>query len=111
MRRGDRVQAMGQEVGDRLRDTVSDISAEIKPRLRGWLHTVTVPLSLAAGIVLVALSPGGEARIGAVVFAVTSVLLFTVSAVYHTPAWGRRVHAVLQRIDHANIFLLIAGTY
>jgi hemolysin III len=103
----DRIQAMGQEVGDRLRDTVE----EIKPRLRGWLHTVTVPLSLAAGIVLVALSPGGEARLGSVVFAVTSVLLFTVSAIYHTPAWGRRVHGVLQRIDHANIFLLIAGTY
>ena len=98
---------MGHEVSDRLRDTVD----EIKPRLRGWLHTATVPLSLASGIVLVVLSPGGEARIGAVVFTVTSVLLFTVSAVYHTPSWGARVHGVLQRLDHANIFLLIAGTY
>lgn len=102
-----RMQAVGQEVGDRLRDTVD----EIKPRLRGWLHTATVPLSLAAGIVLVVLSPGGEARTGAVVFTVTSVLLFTVSAIYHTPSWGTRVHGVLQRLDHANIFLLIAGTY
>jgi len=101
------MQAIGADVGDRLRDTVD----EIKPRLRGWLHTGTVPLSLAGGIVLVALSPAGTARTGAVVFAVTSVLLFTVSAVYHTPAWGARTHGVLQRLDHANIFLLIAGTY
>ncbi len=98
-------------MGDRLRETVHDLSEEIKPRLRGWLHTVTVPLSLAAGIVLVVLSPGGEPRVGAVVFTVTSVLLFSVSALYHTPAWGNRVRDVLQRLDHANIFLLIAGTY
>ena len=111
MRRGERIQSMGQEVGDRLRGTVSDLSADIKPRLRGWLHTLTVPLSVAAGIVLVVLSPGGEPRVGAVVFALTSVLLFSISAIYHTPAWGPRTRGVLQRVDHANIFLLIAGTY
>ena len=98
-------------MGDRLRETVHDLSEEIKPRLRGWLHTGTVPLCLAAGIVLVVLSPEGKPRLGAVVFTVTSVLLFAVSAVYHTPSWGARVHQVLQRLDHANIFLLIAGTY
>ncbi len=111
MTRSERFQAVGQEMGDRLRETVHDLSAEIKPRLRGWLHVGTVPLSLAAGIVLVVLAPGTEARVGAVVFTVTSVLLFTVSAVYHTPTWGHRAHDVLRRFDHANIFLLIAGTY
>jgi len=94
-----------------LDEAPADVVRQLKPRLRGWLHTVTVPLSLAAGIVLVVLSPRGEARVGAVVFAVTSVLLFTVSAIYHTPAWGTRTRNVLQRLDHANIFLLIAGTY
>jgi hemolysin III len=45
------------------------------------------------------------------VYAVCSVLLFTVSAVYHRGRWSPRVDAVLRRFDHANIFLLIAGTY
>ncbi|MBA2640047.1 MAG: hemolysin III family protein [Nocardioidaceae bacterium] len=107
MARGDGLHAVGQEVGDRL----GEIVEEIKPRLRGWLHTGTVPLSLAAGIVLVALAPPGEARGGAIVFAITSVLLFSLSAVYHTPSWSIRVHDLLQRVDHANIFMLIAGTY
>ena len=44
-------------------------------------------------------------------YAVCSVLLFSVSAAYHRGRWSPRVHGVLQRIDHANINLLIAGTY
>jgi hemolysin III len=44
------------------------------------------------------------------VFAVTSILLFSVSAVYHRGRWSPRVKGALQRWDHANIFLVIAGT-
>jgi len=85
--------------------------AEVKPRLRGWLHLGTAPLTLAAGVVLIALSPTASTRVGSAVYAVCSVLLFTVSAVYHRGRWSPRVAAVLQRFDHANIFLLIAGSY
>ncbi|MBA2531656.1 MAG: hemolysin III family protein [Nocardioidaceae bacterium] len=92
---------------DRLRETVEDI----KPRLRGWLHAGTLPLSLAGGIVLVVLSPNGDARIGAVVFMVASILLFGTSALYHTRAWSDRTREVLKRLDHSTIFLFIAGTY
>ncbi len=96
---------------ERLREGVEVLVEEMKPRLRGWLHLGTVPLSLAAGIVLVALSPDGAPRLGAAVFVGSSVLLFSVSAIYHTRAWGRRTRSMLQRFDHASIFLLIAGTY
>jgi hemolysin III len=84
---------------------------EVKPRLRGWLHAVTSPLTVAAGIVLIALSPDAVTRIGSTVFTVTAVLLFTVSAVYHRGTWSPRTWAFLRRFDHANIFLLIAGSY
>jgi hemolysin III len=83
----------------------------VKPRLRGWLHAGTFPLSVAAGIVLVALAPSGRARVTTAIFAVTACLLFGVSAVYHRGTWSPRTHAILQRLDHANIFLIIAGTY
>jgi hemolysin III len=95
------------EAGDRLRERVD----QIKPRLRGWLHAGAFPLALAAGIVLVALSPTREARIGSAIFAVSALLLFGSSALFHRGRWSPRVHAVLRRLDHATIFLLIAGTY
>ncbi|WP_088316086.1 hemolysin III family protein [Kineosporia sp. R_H_3] len=83
----------------------------VKPHLRGWLHAGTFPLALAAGIVLVALAPTTTTRVSTAIFAVTACLLFGVSAVYHRGTWSPRTHAILKRLDHANIFLIIAGTY
>jgi hemolysin III len=99
--------AKAQELGEQLVEAL----AEVKPRLRGWLHAVTSPLTVAAGVVLVVLSPTAETRVGSAVFTLTAVLLFTVSAVYHRGTWSPRTWAVLRRFDHANIFLLIAGSY
>jgi hemolysin III len=81
------------------------------PRLRGWLHAGTFPIAVVAGFVLVALAPTLRARLSVTVFALTAALLFGVSAVYHRGQWSPRVHAALRRLDHANIFLIIAGTY
>jgi hemolysin III len=92
---------------ERLRDA----AREIRPRLRGWLHLVAFPLSIVAGIVLVVLSPDNSTRWATAVFAASSSLLFGISALYHRRTWGPRAEAVLRRLDHANIFLLIAGTY
>jgi hemolysin III len=72
---------------------------------------VTSPLTVAAGIVLIALSPTTKTRIGSTGFMITTAHLFTVSAVYHRGTWSPRTWRVLQRLDHANIFLLIAGSY
>ncbi len=83
----------------------------VKPHLRGWLHAGAFPLSLLAGVVLVVLAPTTTARVSTAVFAATACLLFGVSAVYHRGTWSPRTHGVLQRLDHANIFLIIAGTY
>ncbi|WP_209020447.1 hemolysin III family protein [Nocardioides sp. 1609] len=85
--------------------------AAVKPRLRGWLHLGLTPLALAGGIVLVVLSPTTTTRVGSAVFALSALLLFGVSAIYHTGTWSPRVWAFLRRFDHANIFVLIAGTY
>ncbi len=88
-----------------------DVAREIKPRLRGWLHLAAFPLSLVAGLVLVALSPTVNTRIATAVFATSSALLFGVSALYHRRHWSPRADSLLRRLDHSNIFLLIAGTY
>ena len=50
-------------------------------------------------------------RIGSAIYVVSALLVFTVSAIYHCGRWSPRTHGYLKRFDHANIFLLIAGTY
>jgi hemolysin III len=98
-------------LGHVVAETVSETVAEIKPRLRGWLHLGSAPLTLAAGVVLIALSPTASTRIGSAVYVVSALLVFTVSAVYHCGRWSTRTYGFLKRFDHANIFVLIAGTY
>src|SRR5690554_2347657 len=92
-------------------DAVGEQLQAIKPRLRGWIHAGTAPFALAASIVLVALAPPVAPRLATAVFGLSAVLLFGTSAVYHRGTWSPRVAAVLRRLDHTNIFLIIAGTY
>jgi hemolysin III len=82
-----------------------------KPKLRGWLHLGAFPTVMVAGFVLVAFGPTLQSRIGAAIYALTSGLLFGVSAAYHRSDLGPRAHEALRRLDHANIYLIIAGTY
>jgi len=100
---GAAVEAVGDKVGH--------VASTLKPKLRGWIHAGISPFVLAAGIVLVALSPSPGIRWANVVFAISAFLLFGTSAVYHRGTWSPRVAGVLRRLDHTNIFLIIAGTY
>lgn len=93
-----------------LDDSLSTVG-ELKPKWRGWIHAVTFPLTIVAGIVLVMLADGAPAKWASAVFVLTSMLLFGNSALYHRFDWNPTMKVVLKRIDHANIFLLIAGTY
>ncbi|MGI8331839.1 PAQR family membrane homeostasis protein TrhA [Actinomadura scrupuli] len=92
-------------------ERAGELAQAVKPRLRGWLHAGTFPLALVAGTVLVALGPTLAARLSAAVYSLTSALLFGVSAAYHRGQWSPRVDGLLRRFDHANIYLIIAGTY
>ncbi|MGK3648841.1 PAQR family membrane homeostasis protein TrhA [Pseudarthrobacter enclensis] len=83
----------------------------IKPKWRGWIHTVAAPFALAAGIILVVLAPTADRKVTSAIYAATGVLLFGVSAVYHRGNWSPRVKRVLKRLDHTNIMLVIAGSY
>lgn len=84
---------------------------EIKPSWRGWLHAGIFPIAIAAGIVLIVLTQSTPGKWAAAVFMVSSLLLFGNSALYHRFDWQPRTKAILKRIDHANILLLISGTY
>lgn len=88
-----------------------DVHGRPKPAMRGWIHAVAAPLSLAAGIVLICLARQPGLKWACAVFMTSSLILFTNSAAYHLGDWSGKVTNVLRRIDHVNIFLLIAGTY
>jgi hemolysin III len=91
---------------------ISDvIEPETKPTWRGWIHTGVLPLAIAGGIVLLVVADGFVAKVAAAVFFAGSVLLFGTSAIYHRFDWSPKVKLALKRFDHANIFLLIAGSY
>ncbi len=69
------------------------------------------PIAVIAGIVLVMQAETPEAQISAAIFATTAVLLFGTSALFHRGSWSPRVKGLLRRMDHSNIYLIIAGTY
>ncbi len=69
------------------------------------------PLALVAGLVLITITTELRGRVTLTIFTLTAVSLFTCSAIYHRIPWGPSAKAIWRRIDHANIPLLIAGTY
>jgi hemolysin III len=89
----------------------STSTAAQKPRLRGWSHLVAFVVALVAGSVLVAGAPSLRNSLIALVYVLSLATLYGVSALYHVPTWQPRARALLKRVDHSAIFLLIAGTY
>ena len=94
-----------------LAETVPANALEAKPSWRGWIHTGVMPLVIAGGVVLLVLAHGIPGKLGATVFFIGSFLLFGNSALYHRFNWKTKMRVILKRIDHANIFLLIAASY
>lgn len=92
-------------------EIISFYSTEGKPLLRGWIHAGFAPIAFAAGLVLILLSGGGTLGVACALFAFTGVLLFGTSGIYHRGYWPAGPRMILKRLDHANITLLIAGTY
>jgi hemolysin III len=87
------------------------VTVRVKPRLRGVLHEVAFFVAVALAVPLLWTAPAGRARVAAVVFALCVPLCFGASALYHRPTWSPGVRSWLARVDHAGLYLLIAGTY
>lgn len=81
-----------------------------KPLLRGWLHLIWFEASLVLGTLALARTHGAVRVTGLAIFAVSVSAMFGVSALYHRGNWSAAWRSRLQRLDHAMIFLLIAGT-
>jgi hemolysin III len=88
----------------------SQIAVPDKPLLRGVIHQVFFYVSVVAGVLLVQGASPGRSTLAAVVYATSLATLLGVSALYHRRRWAPRLRAWMRRLDHACIFLLIAGT-
>jgi hemolysin III len=83
-----------------------------KPLLRGWLHAVGAVAALITTVILLVETAGDPARfLSLLVFGLSMILLYVVSAIYHIGTWPERRRTILRTLDHANIFVFIAGAY
>ena len=86
-----------------------------KPRARGWIHLYSAIIATLAGATLVSVSwavDSTRAGIATLIYTLTIVAMFTVSATYHRVTWtSPRAHTWMKRLDHSMIFVFIAGSY
>lgn len=91
-------------------DAIQPARRRVKPRLRGVSHAVAFALTPIVAIVLTALAPSGRAMAVALTYSISLAALFGVSAFYHCFTWDPRTLLLFRRLDHATIFVFIAGT-
>jgi hemolysin III len=89
----------------------SEAETLLRPRLRGVFHQYAFFVSVALGALLVAFASGAGERASCAVFAAAMATMFGVSALYHRISWRPTARRWMRRLDHAAIYLLIAGTY
>jgi hemolysin III len=87
------------------------VEPRVKPLLRGVFHEAGFVLAVALAVPLALSAESGRALASAIVFSSCLAACFGASALYHRPTWTPPVRAWLARLDHAGIYLLIAGTY
>ena len=82
-----------------------------KPALRGHFHQAMFFVVLGAGVPLVYNSQGLATRVSVSVYVVCALLTFGISALYHRITWSSGARAIWRKLDHAGIYLMIAGTF
>ena len=86
-------------------------ASAVRPRFRGASHRIafflTVPLAVLLGLEV----ETAAGRAAAIAFGTSVVTMFGASALYHTVDWPEARRRWMRRLDHAGIYLLIAGTY
>jgi hemolysin III len=82
----------------------------VPPKLRGWFHLGATPAVIVASLTLFLLSKE-SLKFAIALYSITAIMLFSVSAIYHRVPWVPEKKKMWRRWDHANINLLIAGSY
>ncbi|MDT7719840.1 MAG: hemolysin, partial [Mycobacterium sp.] len=96
-----------------LANTVADLIG--KPRARGWIHLCSAVIATVGGLALVSvagITSSHKAIPATLIYTVTIVAMFSISAIYHRKHWHNPVALKwMKRLDHSAIFVFIAGSY
>lgn len=92
-------------------DVPSHVLVAERPAWRGRLHSWAFFACLPAGVLLVLAADGVVPSLAATIYVMSLLVAFGTSASYHRLATSLRARRIMQRLDHAAIYILIAGTY
>ena len=81
-----------------------------KPFLRGHFHQAAFFIALGACAMLLARVHSGRVLLPTLVYVVSLVGMFGISALYHRRKWTSQQRVLMKRLDHSAIFVLIAGS-
>ena len=79
--------------------------------MRGWLHLGSFIVFACISPFLLAAAPSTEAFISLLIYVISILGLFGVSALFHRVRWSETGRRRMRRLDHSMIFLAIAGSY
>ena len=85
--------------------------ALLRPALRGSLHRWAAPVAVALTVLVAVRAPSGGTTAAVIVYGSGVTAMLAVSGTYHAPRLFARRRRLLRRLDHAAIFVAIAGTY
>lgn len=82
-----------------------------KPKYRGQVHRLAFYASIVLGLILYYYSRDFKSKLATIIYFASQLVLFGVSSTYHTTRWkSNKKERIMQQLDHASIFILIAGT-
>jgi hemolysin III len=83
----------------------------VKNPIRTLLHGGSAGAAVVGAALLARTAAGDRQLLAGLIYSLTLVAMYTVSALYHGVGWEQRRRAFMQRLDHSMIFLLVAGTF
>ena len=87
------------------------ISSTAAPVLRGYAHLAGALVAPYALLLLLLIADSPRGVVSGAIFGASLIILYSTSATYHLLPLGRRLGGLMKRLDHAMIFLFIAGAY
>ncbi|MBY0416399.1 MAG: hemolysin III family protein [Bdellovibrionales bacterium] len=89
----------------------SPIDSKPKPLLRGHFHQAMFFVAIGACLPLILRCENAAQRIAVTVYSVCAIAMFGISSLYHRVTWTPPLRSLWKKLDHAGIYLMIAGTF
>jgi hemolysin III len=81
-----------------------------KPSLRGYSHQITFFVALFISGYLLTISNSSVQYVATITYSLSALFLFGISSIYHRINWAPEKRIIVRRLDHAAIYIMIAGT-